>query len=72
MTSHVEQQIAARLAKARAEEDRKRKQREELARRRAAGVAKRNARRLYNLAQRGLELVPRDQFNNASPAASGC
>lgn len=72
MSSHVEQQIQARIARVRAEEERKRQQREELAARRAAGLAKRNARKLYNLAQRGLELAPTfDPFFNTSPAASG-
>lgn len=72
MTSHVEAAIQARIARVRAEEERKRKQREEQARRRAAGVAKRNARKLYNLAQRGLELAPTlDPFSNLTPAASG-
>lgn len=69
MTSHVEQQIAERIARVRAEEERKRQEREELARRRAAGVAKRNARRLYNLAQQGLELAP--AYDNRTLAASG-
>lgn len=72
MTSHVEQQIAERIARVRAEEERKRQQREEQAARRAAGIAKRHARKLYNLAQRGLELAPTfDPFLNTSPAASG-
>ncbi|MFF4836583.1 hypothetical protein [Streptomyces sp. NPDC001315] len=71
MTSHVERAIAERIARVRAEEERKRLEREEQARRRAAGLAKRNARRLYNLAQRGLELAPPTTFNNTSLAASG-
>lgn len=50
MTSHVEQQIAARIARVRAEEERKRKQREELAAARAAGVARRHAQKLYRQA----------------------
>lgn len=71
MTSHVEQQIQARIARVRAEAERKRIEREERARRRAAGVAKRNARKLYNLAQRGLELAPTFDSDNTTPAASG-
>ena len=72
MTSHIDAAIQARIARVRAEEERKRKQREDQARRRAAGIAKRNARKLYNLAQRGLELAPTlDPFNNLTPAASG-
>lgn len=71
MTSHVDRAIAERIARVRAEEERKREEREERARRRAAGVAKRNARRLFNLAQRGLELAPPVDLSNESLAASG-
>jgi len=72
VTSHVDRAIAERIARVRAEEERKRLQREDQARRRAAGIAKRNARKLYNLAQRGLELAPTlDPFVNSTPAASG-
>ncbi|WP_329340705.1 hypothetical protein OG252_33175 [Streptomyces sp. NBC_01352] len=62
MTSHVEAEIQARIARVRAEEERKRKQREELARRRKAGVAARNARKLFNLA---------NVIDNTTFAASG-
>ncbi|QIY72058.1 hypothetical protein HEP84_25820 [Streptomyces sp. RLB1-33] len=51
MTSHVEQQIQERIARVRAEEERKRQQREELAAARTAGLARRNARRLRNQGQ---------------------
>lgn len=71
MTSHVEQQIAARIARVRAEEERKRREREEWARRRKAGVAKRNARKLRLLAERGLDLAPPVNLDNSSFAASG-
>lgn len=71
MTSHVEQQVQQRIARVRAEAERKRQEREAQAQRRAAGLAKRNARRLYNLAQRGLELAPPTTFDNTSFAASG-
>ncbi|MER5470847.1 hypothetical protein [Streptomyces sp. NPDC002685] len=71
MTSHVEQQIQARMARVRAEEERKRQQREEWARRRKAGVAKRNARKLRLLVERGLDLAPPVDLSNASYAASG-
>ena len=61
MTSHVEQQIAARIARARAEAERKRQQREELAAARRRGLAARPARKLFNLAQ----------TDNTTYAASG-
>lgn len=69
--SHVENEVTARIARVRAEAERKRQEREELARRRAAGLAKRNARRLYNLAQRGRELAPPLDLDNQTFAASG-
>lgn len=71
MTSHVEQQIAARIARVRAEEERKRREREELAAARAKGVARRHAAKLRQLAQRGLDLVPPLDLSNESFAASG-
>lgn len=69
MTSHVEQQIQERIARVRAEAERKRQQREELARRRTAGLAKRHAQKLRRLAELGQELAP--AFDNSSLAASG-
>lgn len=71
MTSHVEQQIAARIARVRVEEERKRQQREEFAARRAKGVARRHAAKLRQLAQRGLDLVPPVSLDNQTLAASG-
>lgn len=71
MSSYVEQQIAARIARVRAEEERKRREREEWARRRKAGVAKRNARKLRLLVERGLDLVPPVSLDNQTFAASG-
>lgn len=71
MTSHVEQQIQERIARVRAEEERKRKEREELAARRAKGLARRHAAKLRQLAQRGLDLVPPVDLDNQSYAASG-
>ncbi|MGW4975417.1 hypothetical protein [Streptomyces mirabilis] len=71
MTSHVEQQIAARIARVRAEQERKRKEREELAARRKAGLAKRHAAKLRALAERGLDLAPPTSLDNTTLAASG-
>jgi hypothetical protein len=68
VSSHVEQQIAARIARARAEEERKRQQREELAAARQAGLARRHAQKLRRLAEKGAELVP--TLDNTSYAAS--
>ena len=70
--SHVEAEVQRRIAAARRKTEEEKRRREEFAARRAAGVAKRNARKLLNLAQRGLELAPTlDPFNNLTPAASG-
>jgi hypothetical protein len=71
VTSHVEQQIAERIARVRAEAERKRQQREELARRRTAGLAKRHAQKLRRLAEQGLELAPPVDLSNQTLAASG-
>ncbi|MFF2933541.1 hypothetical protein [Streptomyces mirabilis] len=46
MTSHVENEIQARIARVRAEAERKRQERAELAAARTGGLARRNARRL--------------------------
>lgn len=50
MTSHVEQQIAARIAKVRAEGERRRQERAELTAARTAGLGQRHAQKLRNLA----------------------
>lgn len=71
MVSHVEQAIAARIARVRAEQERQRRDREERARRRMAGVAKRNAAKLYRLAQQRLDPGAPDDLFNGSLAASG-
>lgn len=71
MTSHVEQAIAARIARVRREAERKRQQREELAAARAKGLTQRHAQKLRALAQRGRDLVPPVDLTNASFAASG-
>ncbi|KAB1149240.1 hypothetical protein F7R91_05635 [Streptomyces luteolifulvus] len=69
MTSHVEQQIQERIARVRAEEERKRKEREELAAARTKGLARRHAQKLRRLAEKGWELAP--ILDNTTPAASG-
>lgn len=69
MTSHVEAEIERRIAQARREVERKRQQREELARRRTAGLAKRHATKLRHLAELGQDLAP--AVDNRTLAASG-
>ncbi|WP_405585329.1 hypothetical protein [Streptomyces sp. NBC_01092] len=69
MTSHIENEIQQRIARVRAEAERKRQERQELARRRAAGLAKRHARKLRRLAEKGRELAP--TLDNTTFAASG-
>lgn len=71
MTSHVEQQIQALIARARAEEARKREQREELNTARTAGLAKRHAQKLRRLAEKGRDLAPTLDLDNNTLAASG-
>lgn len=71
MVSHVEQAIAARIARVRAEQERQRREREELAAARTAGLARRHAQRLRNLAQHGLDLAPPVDLDNTTLAASG-
>ncbi|MEH0582820.1 hypothetical protein QA942_01400 [Streptomyces sp. B21-106] len=71
MVSHIEQQIQARIARVRAEEERKRQQREELAAARTAGLAKRHVAKLRALAEKGRSLAPPIDLNNESLAASG-
>ena len=50
MTSHVENEIQARIDRVRAEAERKQRERAEFAAARAAGVARRNAAKLRRLA----------------------
>lgn len=69
MTSHVDAAVRARIARVRAEEERKRREREEFAARRTAGLAKRHATKLRHLAELGQDLAP--AFDNFSLAASG-
>ncbi|MFF4839270.1 hypothetical protein ACFY2G_04305 [Streptomyces collinus] len=71
MVSHIEQQIQARIARVRAEQEQRRQQREELARRRTAGVAKRHAAKLFRLAQQRSDTAVPDDLFNGSLAASG-
>ena len=70
--SHVEAEVQRRIAAAKRRAEEQQRVREELAKARRAGLARRHAQKLRALAERGLDLVPRDQFNNTSPAASGC
>jgi excinuclease UvrABC ATPase subunit len=58
MTSHVEQAIAARIARVRAEQEAKQRMREEFAAARAAGVAQRHARKLYRQTAHSTEETP--------------
>ncbi|MFF3911538.1 hypothetical protein ACFYZJ_37680 [Streptomyces sp. NPDC001848] len=55
MTSHVEDQIAARLARVAAENERKLLEREELAAARKAGLARRHAAKLRRQAEHANE-----------------
>lgn len=55
MSSHVENEIQARVARVRAEAERKRQEREELAEARSAGVARRHAAKLRHLSQNSEE-----------------
>jgi hypothetical protein len=68
VSSHVENEIERRIARVRAEAERKRQERAELAARRAAGLARRHAAKLRAL---GLELAPPVDLNNQTLAASG-
>lgn len=70
--SHVEQQVAARIAAAKRKEEAAGERCEEFARARRAGLGRRHAQKLYNLAQRGLDLAPPSFLDNTTPAASGC
>ncbi|MEU5633535.1 hypothetical protein ACH47C_26945 [Streptomyces rishiriensis] len=55
MSSHVEQAIAARIARVRAEEERKRAERAEFAAARTAGLARRHAQKLHHQTARSPE-----------------
>lgn len=63
MTSHVEQQIAARIAAARRRAEEEQRRRAELAKARKAGLARRHAAKLARLAEAA---------SNQTPAASSC
>ncbi|MEV8036725.1 hypothetical protein [Streptomyces sp. NPDC086182] len=63
--------VAARIAAARRKAEQQKQAREELARRRAAGLARRHAAKLRALAQRGIDLVPPVTLDNQTLAASG-
>ncbi|MET7781513.1 hypothetical protein ABZU94_07275 [Streptomyces mirabilis] len=54
-SSHVEQQIAARIARVRADEERKRAERTKFAAARTAGLARRHAAKLRHLSQNSEE-----------------
>ncbi|MFF2215034.1 hypothetical protein [Streptomyces antibioticus] len=71
MTSHVEQQVAARIAAAKAKAAEQKRIREELASARRRGLAARHAEKLRRLAQLGLDLAPPVNPDNQSCAASG-
>lgn len=64
--------VAARIEAARRKAEAAQRRRAELAAARRRGLAARHAAKLRALAERGLDLVPRDQLNNQTPAASGC
>lgn len=68
---NVDDVVRARIAAAARREEQEKRRRAELATARKAGLARRHAQKLANLAARGLELVPRDQFNNVTVAPSG-
>ena len=69
---NVDDIVAARIEAARRKAEQQKQAREELARRRAAGLAKRHAAKLRHLAALGQQLAPAlDPFNNLTPAASG-
>ncbi|MER5473734.1 hypothetical protein [Streptomyces sp. NPDC002685] len=68
---NVDDIVAARIEAARRRAEQQKQAREELARRRAAGLARRHAAKLRRLAERGLDLVPSTDLSNATFAASG-
>jgi hypothetical protein len=61
--SHVEQQVAARIAAAKRRAEEQRRKRAELAKARAAGLARRHAQKLARLAEAA---------SNQTLSASGC
>ena len=63
--------VAARIEAARRKAEEQKRIREELARRRAAGLAKRHAQKLRLLAELGQQLAPPVDLTNESFAASG-
>ncbi|MHC3471222.1 hypothetical protein ACYF6T_21345 [Streptomyces sp. 7R007] len=72
-TSHVEQQVQARIEAARRKAAEDKRRREELAAARTKGLGYRHARKLRALVERGFEVAPLfDSNSNATPAASGC
>jgi hypothetical protein len=68
---NVDDVVQARIAAAARKAEHEKQQRAELAAARRRGLAARHAQKLRALAERGLDMVPRDQFNNTSPCASG-
>lgn len=68
MTSHVEQQVAARIAAAKAKAEADRRRRAELAAARQAGLVRRHAAKLARL---GLDLAPPINPSNQTLSASG-
>lgn len=67
--SHVEQQVAARIAAAKRRAEEQQRVRGELAAARAAGLVARHRRKLKHFAERGLALAP--LIDNSTPAVSG-
>lgn len=70
-TSHVEQQVAARVAAARVKVQAARGRRASLAEARKAGLARRHARKLKNLADQEQRLEAEDDDDQADEAP-GC
>lgn len=68
---NVDDIVAAKVEAARRKAEQQKRLREELARRRAAGLAKRHAQKLRRLAEKGQQLVPTLDLNNNTLAASG-
>ncbi|WP_406462323.1 hypothetical protein OH768_44220 [Streptomyces sp. NBC_01622] len=68
---NVDDVVRERIERARLKAEAEKLRRAELAAARRRGLAARHAQKLRALAERGLDLVPRDHLNNSSPAASG-
>jgi hypothetical protein len=68
---NVDDIVAARIEAARRKAEEQKRIREELARRRTAGLAKRHAQKLRRLAEQDLELAPPVDLSNQTLAASG-